>query len=137
MWVATVDCFQHWIYENPSHTAFERAKEWINIRKRFGADLIDWRGLNEEHEYLWHRQLHIFEVPFYYIEYGIAQLGALQIWLNAKKNWSKALKLYQDGLSLGGSKSLPELFVAAGIRFDFSRQTIEPLMDEVCREIKL
>ncbi len=87
VWVATIDSFQHWIYENPNHTSSERAKEWMNVRRRFGANVVDWNGLETEHQFLWHRQLHIFEVPFYYIEYGIAQLGALQVWLNSKKYW--------------------------------------------------
>jgi oligoendopeptidase F len=137
IWVATVDCFQHWIYEHPDHSTEERKKAWLNIRQRFGGNLTDWEGLNEEHASMWHRQLHIFEVPFYYIEYGIAQLGALQLWLNAKKNWSKAVADYKKGLSYGGSLPLPELFKAAGIKFDFSRDTIAPLMAEVKGELKV
>lgn len=137
IWVATIDSFQHWIYENPKHSALERKKEWLKVRARFGGDLIDWKGFEEEHSYLWHRQLHIFEVPFYYIEYAIAQLGALQIWLNAKKDWAKAVKSYQKALSLGGSKPLKELFKAGGIKFDFSEKMIKPLMDEVKKEIEI
>jgi oligoendopeptidase F len=137
IWVATIDCFQHWIYEHPEHSAEEREKAWLNIRQRFGGNLTDWADLNEEHATMWHRQLHIFEVPFYYIEYGIAQLGALQLWLNAKTNWPKAVADYKKGLSYGGSLPLPELFKAAGIKFDFSQATIAPLMAEVKRELKV
>jgi oligoendopeptidase F len=84
---------------------------------------------------LWHRQLHIFLYPFYYIEYGIAQLGALQVWANSKKDKSKALRDYQSALALGGSKPLPELFSAAGCRFDFSAATVEPLAKLVQTEL--
>ncbi len=137
VWVAVIDSFQHWIYENPNHTREERAQTWLSIRQRFGTDLVDWSGLEEFHKTLWHRQLHIFEVPFYYIEYGIAQLGALQLWTNAKKNKRGALAAYKKGLSLGGSRPLPELYQAAGIKFDFSEQTIAPLVRAIAREIQL
>ena len=134
VWVAIVDCFQHWLYENPDHTPQQRSQEWIRIRWRFGSGYVDWQGLESEHEYLWHRQLHIFEVPFYYIEYGIAQLGALQLWLTAKKDPKKALGHYKKALALGGSRTIPELYEAAGIRFDFSEKTIAPLMEAVMEE---
>ena len=142
-WVAVVDAFQHWIYENPNHSSEERLKQWIFIHKRFGGDLINWDGLQKEHEYLWHRQLHIFEVPFYYIEYGIAQLGALQVWSSATKHggstsggdWAEAVASYRRGLSLGGSRPLPELYQTTGIRFDFSENTIAPLMEMVKKEL--
>ena len=90
----------------------------------------------EEQAYLWHRQLHIFEVPFYYIEYGIAQLGALQVWLNAEKDRPRAVRKYREALRLGGSRPLPELFHAAGIEFDFSGKTIVPLMKKIGVELK-
>ena len=132
-WVATVDAFQHWLYEHPGHTVSQRNEQWIKIRHRFAGDLVNWDGLEEEHAYLWHRQLHIFEYPFYYIEYGIAQLGALQLWLNSKKNFRKALANYYHGLSFGGARPLPELYKASGIQFDFSERTIAPLI-EILRE---
>lgn len=131
VWVATIDCFQHWIYENPGHSLDERKEAWLSIRRRFGSEAVDWQGFDQEHAYLWHRQLHVFEYPFYYIEYAIAQLGALQLWINAKENWAKAVADYKKGLSYGGSKSLPELYAAAGIKFDFSAATIAPLMERV------
>jgi len=133
-WVATIDCFQHWIYEHPSHTNTERKEAWLKIHKRFGGDIVDWNGLEEEHAFLWHRQLHIFEYPFYYIEYGIAQLGALQLWLNARRDAKAALNNYKKALALGGSRPLPALYKEAGIRFDFSADTIIPLMEEIRKE---
>jgi len=131
VWVATIDCFQHWIYENPQHTPTQRNQMWLTIRERFGGNLIDWSGLEEFHETLWHRQLHIFEVPFYYIEYAIAQLGSLQLWVKAKKDRIAALAAYKKSLSIGGSRPLPELYQTAGIKFDFSQETIMPLMEAI------
>ena len=137
VWVATIDCFQHWIYEHPFHTNTERKEAWLNIRKRFGGNFVDWSGLEEEHGFLWHRQLHIFEYPFYYIEYGIAQLGALQLWLNAKKDGKAALDNYKKALALGGSQPLPKLYEEAGIQFDFSVRMIAPLMEAIKNELHL
>jgi len=136
-WVATVDAFQHWIYENPKHTAAQREQKWIEVYSRFGGKFLDWGGLEKFQGVLWHRQLHVFEVPFYYIEYGIAQLGALQIWLNSKKDLAKAIADYRNGLSLGGSRPLPELFAAAGLKFDFSADTIGPLVKAAQAELGL
>ena len=135
-WVATIDAFQHWIYEHPSHTPQERRAAWERLNAEFGGGVVDWTGLEEERARLWHRQLHIFEVPFYYIEYGIAQLGSLQIWRQFRKDPAGALANYKKGLALGGGRPLPELFTAAGIRFDFSRDIIAPLVDDVYAEWK-
>ncbi len=132
-WVATVDAFQHWLYENPQHTQAQRREEWVRLHAAYDSGVVDWTGLDEERAFLWHRQLHIFEVPFYYIEYGIAQLGALQLWQKFRRDPVQALGGYKQGLSLGGSRPLPELFEAAGISFSFSRETIGPLMDDVWR----
>ncbi len=96
---------------------------------------MDWSGLETEHEYRWHGQLHLFESPLYYIEYGIAQLGALGLWLQSKEDASRALANYRKALALGGSRPLPELFAAAGLEFDFSEKTIAPLIDAVVQEI--
>jgi oligoendopeptidase F len=133
-WIATVDAFQHWIYTHPGHTRAERAAAWLALMDRFGGE-VDWSGYEEARAHLWHRQLHIFIHPFYYIEYGIAQLGALQVWRNAKRDPSTALRHYRAALALGGSRPLPELFKAAGIRFDFSSATLQPLMDAVQKEL--
>ncbi len=137
VWVANIDAFQHWIYENPGHTRQQRAQAWITTWKRFGGNLVNWHGLEKFQESMWHRQLHIFEVPFYYMEYGIAQLGALQIWLNARKDRSGSIARYRKALSLGGSRPLPELFEAAGLKFDFSENTIAPLVRAVEKELEL
>jgi oligoendopeptidase F len=134
VWVANIDAFQHWMYENPKHTAQERKDMWVTLYKRFGGDATNWQGLQGVRDYLWHRQLHIFEVPFYYIEYGIAQLGALQLWRQAKEDPKRALTNYRNGLKLGGSRPLPELYKAAGIEFDFSERTIAPLVQLVKAE---
>ena len=132
-WIAQIDAFQHWIYLNPGHTRKERTRAWLELTQRFGG-IEDWSGYEFCRETLWHKQLHVFEVPFYYIEYGIAQLGALQIWQNARRDLNKTLGQYRHALSLGGSRPLPELFQAAGIRFDFSEATIRPLIEAVRKE---
>lgn len=134
-WIAVVDAFQHWIYTHPEHTAEERNGYFVNLMDRFGSG-IDWSGLDEELCYRWQAQLHIYEVPFYYIEYGIAQLGALQVWRNSLKDRLSALDAYKSALKLGGSRPLPELFEAADIKFDFSEDTIRPLMEEVNEEVE-
>jgi oligoendopeptidase F len=126
-WMATVDAFQHWVYTNPAHTRAERSAAWLALMDRFGG-AVDWTGYEKNRACLWQRQLHIFLYPFYYVEYGIAQLGALQVWANSKRDKVKALADYKKGLKLGGSRPLPDLFAAAGCRFDFSDQTIRPLI---------
>ncbi|MFT6619897.1 MAG: oligoendopeptidase F [Limisphaerales bacterium] len=133
-WIATIDAFQHWIYTHKGHSRDERTAAWLEIRQRFGGD-IDWSGLEEAEANLWHRQLHIFGCPFYYIEYGIAQLGALQVWANSRKDGAKALADYQAGLALGGSRPLPELFERAGCRFQFDAEIVRPLVDLVQDEL--
>ncbi len=131
-WMATVDAFQHWIYSHPGHSRQERTAAWLDLMDRFGGD-VDWTGHEKTRSRLWHRQLHIFIHPFYYVEYGIAQLGALQIWANYRRDGAMALQQYKQSLALGGSRPLPELFAAAGCRFDFSAQTARPLV-EMARE---
>lgn len=133
-WIATVDAFQHWIYTHPGHTREERAAAWVALVKRFGGD-VDWSGREEARKYSWHRQLHIFLYPFYYVEYGIAQLGALQVWANSKRDRPRALADYRAGLALGGSRPLPELFARAGCRFDFSAETVRPLAKMLREEL--
>ena len=133
-WIATVDAFQHWIYTHPSHTRDERRAAWLQLMDRFGGD-ADWSGHETARANLWHRQLHIFLHPFYYIEYGIAQLGALQVWANSKRDRAKALGDYKNSLALGGSRPLPELFAAAGCQFEFSARTIRPLTQLLREEL--
>ena len=134
-WIATVDAFQHWIYTHPDHTRDERRKAWLKLMDRFGGD-ADWGGHETARANLWHRQLHIFLHPFYYIEYGIAQLGALQVWANSKRDRAKALADYKKSLALGGSRPLPELFAAAGCQFEFSARTIRPLTQLLREELE-
>ncbi|MCF7811203.1 M3 family oligoendopeptidase [bacterium] len=134
-WIAIVDAFQHWIYSNPNHTVKERNDQFVSLSERFGAGM-DWTGYEDELRYRWQSQLHIFEVPFYYIEYGIAQLGALQIWQNSRKDLSSAVEAYKSALKLGGSRPLPELFETAGAKFDFTENTIKPIMSEVDAEVE-
>ncbi|MBT4529993.1 MAG: M3 family oligoendopeptidase [Phycisphaerae bacterium] len=133
-WVATIDAFQHWIYLNPEHTRDERTAKWVELGKRFGGG-VDWSGLEAEQEAAWHRQLHPFEVPFYYVEYGIAQLGALQMWLQYRQDPQAAITAYKKGLSLGASKPLPELFETSGLQFDFSLEMVGELMLVVEEEL--
>jgi len=135
-WVATIDKFQHWVYENPNHTLEERKENWMAILKEFSSQVIDWQGLQQYRPFSWQRQLHLFEVPFYYIEYGIAQLGAIGLWKQYKENKEKALNNYMAALSLGGTRTLPELYDAAGLRFNFSKEHIKQLMEFVSAELE-
>jgi len=135
-WIATIDKFQHWIYENPQHQSEERKNKWMEILEEFSSGIMDWTGLEEYRQFGWQRQLHLFEVPFYYIEYGIAQLGALGLWKQYKENKEKALSNYMTALSLGGTRTLPELYGAAQLKFNFSKDHIKALMDFVNGEMK-
>jgi oligoendopeptidase F len=135
-WIATIDKFQHWIYENPTHTLTERKDKWMEILEEFSSGVIDWQGLEPYRLYGWQKQLHLFEVPFYYIEYGIAQLGAIGLWKQYKENKQKALSNYMEALSLGGTRTLPELYGAAQLRFDFSKEHIKTLMEFVSIEME-
>ena len=129
-WIAQIDAFQHWIYTHPSHTREERSSHWLSLEERFGSKL-NWKGLERYRSNSWQKQLHLYEVPFYYIEYGIAQLGALQLWLQSLEDKDKALQNYKKALALGGSKPLPELFQAAGLEFRFDAPTVSRLIDQV------
>jgi oligoendopeptidase F len=133
-WIATVDAFQHWLYFHPGHTRDERRAAWNDLMDRFGG-IVDWSGHENARSNSWHRQLHIFLYPFYYIEYGIAQLGALQIWKRSLTDRPGAVAAYKRGLAIGGAKPLPNLFEAAGAKFDFSVATIAPLMATIGEEL--
>jgi oligoendopeptidase F len=135
-WIATIDKFQHWIYENPKHSLEERAENWRRILNDYTSIAIDVTGLEEYRKFSWQRQLHLFEVPFYYIEYGIAQLGAIGLWKQYKENKQKAIENYTKALSLGGTRTLPELYEAAGLKFSFSPDYISELMLFVHKEIE-
>jgi len=135
-WVATVDKFQHWIYEHPQHTQEERQQEWIRLFEAFNHKLVSWKGIEKYKPFTWQKQLHIFEVPFYYIEYAMAQLGAIAVWKNYKENPAQGLAAYKRALSLGYTVSIGEVYEAAGIKFDFSTTYIKSLADFVKEEIE-
>jgi len=134
-WVATIDKFQHWIYENPSHSPEERKISWNEIFNTFSDNITDWSKLEDNKDYLWQKQLHLYEVPFYYIEYGMAQLGAIAIWKNFKENPRLGLEGYMNALKLGYTKSIPEVYAAANIKFDFSKEYINQLISLVRAEL--
>jgi len=135
-WIAIIDKFQHWVYENPMHSIEERTASWKAIVAEFSTDSIDYSGLDMYRAIGWQRQLHLFEVPFYYIEYGIAQLGAIGMWMQYQKNPKQALENYMNALSLGGTKTLPELYKTAGIEFNFSPNYVKKLMDFTNSELE-
>ncbi len=136
-WVATIDKFQHWVYEHPDHTLKRRKEQWNATFQEFSDTVTDWRGLEEARDYLWQKQLHLYEVPFYYIEYGMAQLGAIAVWRNFKNDPKKGLAGYMNALKLGNLKTIPEIYKAAGIKFDFSTAYIRELMKFVRAEMGL
>jgi oligoendopeptidase F len=127
-WIATIDKFQHWIYTHPNHTAKERKDYWIQLSNEFGTGLVEWDGYEMFRAYAWQKQLHLFEVPFYYIEYGMAQLGAISVWKNYLENPSKAVEQYKAALALGYTKTIGEIYETAGVKFDFSASYIKTLM---------
>lgn len=134
-WIATIDAFQKWLYEHPGHSRSERSEAWLQIHNRFDGGIFDWSGLDAEHAGAWQKQLHIYLCPLYYIEYAIAQMGALQLWANSQRDREAAVKAFRKGLALGGSRPLPELFEAAGLRFDFSAEIIAALIDMLLKEL--
>ncbi|MFN4235444.1 MAG: M3 family oligoendopeptidase [Bacteroidia bacterium] len=134
-WVAAIDKFQHWIYENPSHTDEERYQKWNEIINTFGSKVVEWTGLEEIRSNMWQKQLHLYEVPFYYIEYGMAQLGAIALWRNYKLNPEKTIAQYKEALKLGYTKSIGEIYKTAGIQFNFSREYVKELMQFISDEL--
>lgn len=134
-WIATIDKFQHWLYTNPTHTAAQRKNYWIELSKEFGTGMVDWTGLEHIQAYTWQKQLHLYEVPFYYIEYGMAQLGALAVWRNFLNNKQQAVGQYKQALALGYTKPIGEIYKTAGISFDFSAPYIRSLMHFVQAEL--
>ncbi|MFG0305674.1 MAG: M3 family oligoendopeptidase [Phycisphaerales bacterium JB040] len=138
-WIATIDAFQHWVYAQPEHTREERAKAWLDLEMRFGLQghRVGWDGIEKHRPLIWQRQSHLYGVPFYYIEYGIAQLGALGLWLKSlEQGEAAALAAYKRALSMGGSRPLPELFAAADLPFDFGDQTVARLVERVEAELE-
>jgi len=133
-WIAVIDKFQHWVYINPNHTSKERKEAWNNIFDAFTDNITDWEDYEETKNFLWQKQLHLFEVPFYYIEYGIAQLGAIGVWKNYKQDPTKALQDYLNALQLGYTQPLPYMYKTAGTQFDLSKPHIQSLINFVKQE---
>ena len=134
-WIAQIDEFQHWVYENPTHSSAERHEKWVDISKEYGTGLTDWTDYEDMQAASWQRQLHLFEVPFYYIEYAIAQLGALGVWKNSLEDFRAAVDNYKLALSLGYTETIPEIYRKAGIRFDFTETYLKELADFVRGEL--
>lgn len=134
-WIATIDKFQHWIYQHPNHSRTERRSKWLSILHDFSSAEVDRSGLQQYSEYLWHKQLHLFEVPFYYIEYGMAQLGAIAIWKKYREHPEQAIEQYIDALKMGYTRPIKEIYAEAGINFDFSREYVSELGKFVKEEL--
>ncbi len=135
-WIAAVDAFQHWIYLHPDQTANERRQAWSDTYNRFTGNVVNWDGMEDAKSNLWQKQLHIFEVPFYYIEYGFAQLGAIAVWRNFHLDRKKSLEQYLDALRLGYTRSIGDIYQTAGVRFDFSAGYVKELCDFVKGELE-
>ena len=135
-WIATVDEFQHWLYLNPEHPVEARTEKWISLGEKYSSGMVDWSDYPEAQATSWQKQLHIYEVPFYYIEYGMAQLGAIAVYRNYRQNPEKAIQQYKDALSLGYTKSIGEIYKTAGIAFDFSQSYVRELADFIRAELK-
>ncbi|MGZ4090079.1 MAG: M3 family metallopeptidase, partial [Bacteroidia bacterium] len=133
-WIAAIDKFQHELYLKPNHTVEERYNIWTKLMQDFGSDVINYKGLENFVKRKWQIQLHLFEVPFYYIEYGFAQLGAVAMWRQYRNNPKQAVENYKKALALGYTRSIPEIYKAAGIKFDFSPAYVKELMDFVKAE---
>ncbi len=134
-WIATIDQFQHWVYTHPGHSVAQRTDAWLDISGRFSSSMVNWDGHEDIRASRWQRQLHLYHHPFYYIEYGIAQLGAMAVWHNARRNRVEMMQRFHAALALGGTRPLPELFEAGGGTFDFSAATVEPLMARLAAEL--
>ena len=135
-WIALIDAFQHWVYENPTHSIQEREQQWVFLQKQYSSEILDFTGVEDFIKISWQKQLHLYEVPFYYIEYGIAQLGAIAMWKNYVENPIQTINNYKAALSLGASKSLPILYKTAGIEFNFSADYIKPIIHFVEKEME-
>ena len=134
-WVASIDKFQHWIYTN-KHTAQQRKEKWLTISSELGNQILDWEGNENVHANLWQKQLHLYEVPFYYVEYGMAQLGAIAMWRSYKQLGEQGLDNYMNALKLGYTKTIGEIYETAGIKFDFSASYIKELADFIKEELE-
>lgn len=135
-WIATIDAFQHWLYTHPGHSWEQRDQAWMDILNTYSTGQVDWEGLEAYQRKGWQRQLHLFEVPFYYIEYGVAQVGAMAMWRQYRKNPQQALENYKKALSLGYTRPLPQLYAQAGIAFDFSAPYVQELSSFILEEME-
>jgi len=135
-YMAVVDAFQHWVYENQVAASDPSNCDscWVKLWEQFMPG-VDWSGLDEEVSTGWQRKLHIFEEPFYYIEYGLAQLGAVQIWQNSLGDQGSAVAAYRQALSLGTSVTLPQLYQAAGAQFTFDALILQQAVDSILKTI--
>lgn len=133
-WIAAVDAFQHWMYTRHTHTSQERDEAWLSFHQRLGGKVVDWTGLEEARTALWQKQLHLYEVPFYYIEYGFAQLGAVALWRQYRHDPKSCIGRYLDALRLGYTTSIGEIYERAGVRFDFSAEYVAELAVFLRRE---
>jgi oligoendopeptidase F len=134
-WIATIDQFQHWVYLHPDHSIEDRIENWTKIARTYSSKIVDWQGCEWFFVNSWQKQIHLFETPFYYIEYGIAQLGAISIWKNYKQNPEQTLDNFEKALKLGYSVTIPQVYQTAGIKFDFSEKYIGDLMEFVRNEL--
>jgi oligoendopeptidase F len=134
-WVATIDAFQDWVYTHPVHTHDERGRAWVETYNRF-CGLESYEGLESSRKYRWQRQLHLFEAPLYYIEYAIALTGALGMWARYRNDPREAMEAYKGALSLGASRSLPELFEAAGLEWGFGQNAMRKFAGELSSAIR-
>ncbi|MEM9294428.1 MAG: M3 family oligoendopeptidase [Planctomycetota bacterium] len=130
-WIALIDAFQHWVYTHPGHSSAERTAAWLELDARFATGVTDWAGLEGYRENWWRRQIHLFSYPFYYIEYGIAQLASLRLGLRYREEPAQTLASYKAALALADTKPLPELFEAAGAPFDFGPDAVGPVVGAV------
>jgi len=136
-WVAIIDKFQHWVYTHPEHTIEDRDKAWLQISLEFSSGVVDHSEYKEFMKKSWQRQLHLFEIPFYYIEYAIAQLGAIAVWKRYKEDKVKGLQDYLQALKLGHTQSIPGIYEEAGIKFDFSKSYLKELAEFIRKEIQI
>ncbi len=134
-WIALIDKFQHWIYTNPNHTIEERTATWNDFFSRFSSNVTNWSDYQMYKDIVWQKQLHLFEVPFYYIEYGIAQLGSIGMYRNYLNDKASTIQNYKKALSLGYTKTIPTMYETAGVKFDFSTENVQSLVDFVAEKI--
>ncbi|MBN1989225.1 MAG: M3 family oligoendopeptidase [Bacteroidales bacterium] len=134
-WIVAIDKFQHWLYTHPEHSAHERNLAWVEIYKEYSSKEICWDGVEEGFVFAWQKQLHLFEVPFYYIEYAIAQLGAIALWRKYRVNKEGTIAQFKNALQLGYSKTVPEIYATAGIEFNLSPAYLKGIIDFAKEEL--